>query len=78
MEEKTWPNLQELEERLVQANKEYTCNFTKQRFNSDRSATYLSQAKLTETAVDEFCLSEESFLQANNNDINPIIYIRVA
>lgn len=28
--------------------------------------------------MEEYCLSEESFMQANNNDINPIIYVRFA
>ena len=70
LESKNWPNLQDLEAQLVQNNKEYTCNFTK--------ATYLSQAKLTETAQEEYCLCEESYMQANSNDLNPIIYIRIS
>jgi hypothetical protein len=36
----------------------------------------MSFTKLTET-IDEFNLSEESYFQANSNDINPIIYIRI-
>jgi|LauGreDrversion4_2_1035121.scaffolds.fasta_scaffold03758_3 hypothetical protein len=78
MEEKLWPNLDDIEKQLVQVSKEYTCNFTKGRFISDKQATYLSQAKLTESGSEEFCLSEESFMQANSNDLNPIIYIRIA
>lgn len=28
--------------------------------------------------MEEYCLSEESFMQANSNDINPVIYVRIA
>jgi hypothetical protein len=67
-----------LEAQVVKTSKEYTCNFTKGRFNSDKTATYLSQAKLTETAQDEYCLCEESYMQANSNDLNPVIYVRIS
>ena len=77
-QEKQWPNLKEIETQLVAASKEYTCNFTKQRFLSDKTSSYLSQCKLTDTQTEEYTLCEDSFLQANSNDINPVIYIRVA
>ena len=28
-------------------------------------------------SIDEFTLCEESFVKANSNDINPLIYIRI-
>jgi hypothetical protein len=45
--------------------------------STEKTPLYMSFTKLTET-IDEFNLCEESYFQANSNDINPIIYIRVA
>lgn len=42
MEDKEWPDLSQMEARLVDQAREYSCNFTKQRFNSDKTAVYLS------------------------------------
>lgn len=79
MEAKEWPDLTAIEERLVQGTvKEYTCDFSKQRFSSDKSPAYMSISKLTEVAQEEYTLCEESYMQANSNDINPIIYVRLA
>jgi hypothetical protein len=82
MTSKEWPDLSGVEKRLVKGTgvppKEYTCDFTKQRFNAEKSPVYLSISKLTESAVEEYTLSEEGYMQANSNDINPIIYVRLA
>lgn len=37
----------------------------------------MSFTKITES-IDEFNLTEESYFQANSNDVNPIIYLRIA
>ena len=62
---------------MEEGNREFTCDFTKQRLSSDKNNCYLSFTKLTET-IDEFNLCEESYFQANTNDVNPIIYLRIA
>ena len=76
IQDKQWPDLSKIE--IVASPKEYTCNFTKQRFSSEKSSAYLSQCKLTELATEEYCLCEDSFSQANSNDINPVIYMRIS
>lgn len=76
MEEKEWPEYEELMKNIEEGVKEYTCDFTKNRCSTDKGAWYIGFSKLAET-IDEFNLCEESYLQANSNDINPIIYYRV-
>lgn len=76
MEEKAFTDLAKLEALIQVGSKEFTCDFTKQRVSTEKTALYMSFTKLTET-IDEFNLSEESYFQANSNDINPIIYIRI-
>lgn len=70
-------DLVKLDENLEEGGKEFTDDFTKARTNSDKTPWYLSFTKLTES-IDEFNLTEESFFQANSNDINPVVYLRIA
>ena len=74
---KKWLDIVQMENNIEEGVKEFTCDFSKQRTSTEKTSWYLSYTKLTES-IDEFNLSEESFMQANSNDINPIIYIRVA
>mmetsp|Transcript_9498 Transcript_9498/g.9058 ORF Transcript_9498/g.9058 Transcript_9498/m.9058 type:complete len:183 (-) Transcript_9498:117-665(-) len=76
IESKEWPDLGALEACIEEGAKEFTCDFSKQRYTTDKMPQYISFTKLTET-IDEFNLAEESYYQANPNDLNPIIYLRI-
>ena len=71
------PNISHLNTFVEEGQKEFTCDFTKLRSSTEKASLYMSYTKLTES-IDEFSLSEESYFQANSNDINPIIYLRIA
>lgn len=75
MEEKDYPELSE--DLVEEGEKMFVCDFLKTQQNTSKTAWYTSYSKMTES-IDEFNLSERAFMTANSNDINPIVYVRVA